>query len=87
MVTITAKELRRTVAFALFIVLLTSIPYIIAWSKQDDQWVFSGALFGVEDGNSYLAKMRLGARGEWDFHLFYTPEQTEGASLMFLPYL
>lgn len=87
MVTITAKEWRRAIGFALFVILLTSIPYIIAWGKQDDQWVFSGALFGVEDGNSYLAKMRLGARGSWDFHLFYTPETTEGAPLMFLPYI
>jgi hypothetical protein len=87
MAQITRQEWRRAVGFALFVIILTTIPYVIAFARQDGAWTFSGSLIGVEDGNSYLAKMRLGARGEWNFYLFYTPEPTEGAPLLFLPYI
>src|SRR5690606_11979001 len=48
---------------------------------------FSGFVFGVDDGHSYIGKMRLGAQGRWDFSLFYTAEPHEGAGLLFLPYI
>jgi hypothetical protein len=69
------------------LVILTIAPYLLAWATQGPDWVFSGFLIGAEDGNSYLGKMRLGARGLWDFHLFYTAEAHPGASLIFLPYI
>jgi hypothetical protein len=78
---------RRTLLFALLFLILTTIPYLIAWAQQGDDWRFSGFLFGVEDGNSYLGKMRLGGRGVWDFYLFYTPEPHNAVSLVFLPYI
>lgn len=31
--------------------------------------------------------MRLGARGDWDFHLFYSPEETDSAFGLYLPYI
>ncbi len=43
-------------------------------------------LFGSDDGYSYLAKMRLGLRGDWLFTLRYTAEPHSGA-LLFLPYI
>ena len=80
-------EWRNVLLLALVVVVITTAPYLVAWSKQNQDWHFSGFLFGVEDGNSYLGKMRLGARGVWDFFLFYTPEAHEGVPLVFLPYI
>jgi len=42
---------------------------------------FGGFVIAVEDGNSYIAKMGQGARGEWLFHLPYTSEDHDGAIL------
>lgn len=77
----------RALVYALLLILLTTLPYLIGWARQGDDWQFSGFLFGLDDGNSYLGKMRLGARGIWDFHLFYTPEPHDGVPLVFLPYI
>jgi hypothetical protein len=84
---ISRREWRFVWLFALVLVVLTTLPYLLAVSSQGDGWRFSGFLFGVEDGYSYLGKMRLGARGLWDFYLFYTPEQHAAAPLIFLPYM
>ncbi len=84
---VTPQEWRRVLLLAALIVVLATAPYALAWSKQGSDWRFSGSLFGVEDGNSYLGKMRLGARGVWDFFLFYTPEAHDGVPLVFLPYI
>lgn len=81
------SEWRNVLLLALVVVVFTTAPYALAWSKQTSDWRFTGFLFGVEDGNSYLGKMRLGARGEWNFSLFYTPEAHDGAPLVFLPYI
>lgn len=77
----------RPLIFALALLAITTLPYVIGFAQQNDQWRFSGSLFGVDDGNSYLAKMRFGGRGEWDFSLFYTTEPHTGAALVFLPYI
>ncbi|MBN1564729.1 MAG: hypothetical protein JXA10_12860, partial [Anaerolineae bacterium] len=45
-----------------------------------------GFLFGADDGYSYLAKMRLGTRGDWLFTIRYTHEPHDGA-LLFFPYI
>ncbi len=85
--TITRKEWIRVIGFALFAAALTTLPYLLAWQSQTADRAFSGALFGVEDANSYLAKMRVGAQGAWSFSLFYTPEPSDSEELIFLPYL
>jgi len=69
---------------------LTSIPYLIAFQKtllsdRNTSWRFSGFLFGVEDGNSYIAKMRRGMEGEWLFRSPYSGMEQKGF-LAFLPY-
>jgi hypothetical protein len=83
----TRTEWRNVLLLALAVIVLTSAPYVLAASKQGTDWQFSGFLFGVEDGNSYLGKMHLGARGVWDFSLFYTPEAHDGVPLVFLLYI
>lgn len=73
------SELRWVLLASLAVVLFASLPTIYAWALADADHVFTGFVYNVEDGNSYIAKMRLGARGEWLFHLFYTPEPHEPA--------
>ncbi|NJO84482.1 MAG: sulfatase-like hydrolase/transferase, partial [Blastochloris sp.] len=62
---VTAREWRRVAIYTLALLVITTIPYLIAFGATGDQWRFTGFLFGVEDGSSYLGKMRLGARGLW----------------------
>lgn len=78
---------RHTIIYLLMLLFLTTLPYVIAWTQQGEDWRFTGFLFGVEDGNSYLGKMRLGGRGVWDFFLFYTPEPHDAVPLVVLPYI
>lgn len=84
---ISRQEWRRVSLYAILLIALTVLPYLIAWQGQGDDWRFSGSLFGVEDGNAYLGKMRLGARGIWDFYLFYSPEKHDSVSLLYYPYV
>jgi len=72
--------------FALFVMLLTSVPYFIGYARQGEDWRFSGFVFGVEDGNSYIAKMSLGMHGEWLFKTPYTSYPQNGL-FAFFPYL
>jgi hypothetical protein len=83
---VTRAEWRWAAAFAVVASLLLALPYLVADSAQGAEWRFSGFLFGVEDGNSYIADMRQGAQGAWLFRIPYTSEPQRGA-LMYLPYL
>ncbi len=60
---------------------VTSIPPALGLIRSSPERVFGGATFAVEDVNSYLAKMREGASGEWLFHLVYTSEAHQGVVL------
>ncbi|MCZ7540484.1 MAG: hypothetical protein M5U29_11340 [Anaerolineae bacterium] len=79
-------EWRRVILFAAAVMLVTTIPYVVGALAAGAGWTFGGFVFGADDGYSYLAKMRLGARGDWLFTLRYTHEPHGGAPL-FLPYL
>ncbi len=70
---------------SLGIVAMASLPYLLAYTVPPDH-VFGGILMNPVDGNSYLAKMRAGWRGEWLFTLPYTAEPGPGA-LLFSYYL
>ena len=70
----------------LVVVFITTLPYFVALSKQGTDWVFSGFFIGVEDGNSYLAKMLSGMAGSWLFKTPYTTQPQNGI-IAFLPYL
>ena len=65
---------------------ITTLPYLIGMAVQGDEWHFTGFVFGVEDGNSYIAKMLLGQVGNWLFRTPYSIE-TQNGVLAFLPYL
>jgi hypothetical protein len=83
---IPAKEWRRGLAWAGVILAVSCLPYLIAWVAAPPGYQFGGILVNPSDGNSYLAKMRQGWVGEWQFHLTYTPEPHDGAYI-FLFYL
>jgi hypothetical protein len=61
-------------------------PYLLAWIWPSPGFVFAGFLFNPIDGNSYLAKMAEGWRGDWAFTLPYTAQKGSGAPI-FLFYL
>lgn len=83
---ISPREWRRVTIYGVLLMALTTLPYILGWLSAGKDWQFGGFLFGVDDGYSYLAKMRLGARGDWLFTIRYTSEPHSG-QLFFLPYI
>lgn len=80
------KRIRCFWLYSFVLIMLTTIPYLIGFSNQSATSLFTGFVVGVEDGNSYIAKMLLGASGEW---LFRTPYSTlpQRGVLAFLPYI
>ena len=78
---VTRPEWRWVLLASLAVLLFASLPTLYAWWLADDARVFSGFVYNTEDGNSYVAKMRQGARGEWLFHLPFTTEPHPGAWL------
>ncbi len=83
---VTPAERRWALKAALLILAVTSLPYILGFFQPSGQWVYTGFTFGVEDGNSYIAKMLRGAGGDWLFRSPYTAYPQNGM-LAFLPYL
>lgn len=83
---VTKEEKRWIWQFCIVILFLTTIPYIMGYAIQGESWRFTGFVFGVEDGNSYIAKMLMGAAGAWLFQTPYTAYPQNGF-LAFLPYL
>jgi hypothetical protein len=69
--------------FLLVVMIFTTLPYLIGYFRQGENWRFTGIIFGVEDGNSYIAKMLRGANGEWLFRTPYTPYLQRGALVYF----
>lgn len=80
------QEIRWILLYSAVLALFTSVPYLLGFSSETDEWRFTGFVYGVEDGNSYIAKMMLGSEGAW---LFRTPYSTmpQSGVLAFLPYL
>jgi len=68
------SEWRFVLIGSLVVLVLSSAPYVLGALLATNDRVFGGMLFGVEDGYSYLAKMRQGADGAWLFHTPYSPE-------------
>lgn len=77
---------KRDVIIVLAVLLLTiTLPYLLA-AMVGGEYVFSGFFLNPTDGNTYLAKMRQGWAGSWQFTLPYTSPPGEGAPV-FLFYL
>lgn len=78
---VSRQEWRWVIVWSVIILIITSLPYLYGAMLSTPAIQFGGFVLGVEDGHSYLAKMRLGAAGSWQFHLFYTSEPHQGAYL------
>jgi hypothetical protein len=78
---------RAALVIGALVLLAALLPTLAGFASQGEGWRFMGASLGIEDSNSYLGKMRLGAAGAWDFSLFYTTEPHDAVALVFLPYL
>jgi len=83
---VTRRERRWALAFALLVMLALTLPYLLGYARQGEDWAFTGFLYGVEDGNSYIAKMLRGYAGDWLFRTPYTA-QPQGGAVVLLPYL
>ena len=81
------EQTRWLARFAVFTALLTSIPYLVAFARAGTEWEFTGFLFAVDDGNSYIAKMLSGTLGAWSFRTPYSTYPQGGLLGLFLPYL
>jgi hypothetical protein len=81
MAAITREEWRWAAVRAAAVILVATLPYLIAWWTTPDGLFYTGFLTNPEDGQSYLAKMLQGYRGQWLFHLPYTAEPHRGEFL------
>lgn len=79
---ITRKEWLWATICAIGLALVALLPYLIAYLATPTTLVYTGFLSNPEDGNTYLAKMQQGMRGDWLYHLPYTSEPHDGAFLI-----
>ncbi len=82
----TRGEKAWCLAVSAILALATTLPFLLAYERQGADLRFTGSLFAVEDGNSYIAKMRRGAEGDWLFRSPYTADEQAGVPA-FLGYL
>ena len=78
------KEWRWVALVALALMIVSSLPYLVAWAATPEGARFTGLLVNPLDGHSYIAKMRQGLDGSWRFRLAFTPESQDGAYLFLL---
>lgn len=71
------------IGLTIIVIIFTSIPYFIGYVKAGPQWHFSGFFIGIEDGNSYIAKMLAGESGDWLFRTPYTTFPQKGVFIYF----
>ncbi len=76
---ITPGERRWVLGFIALFLLLTSLPYLLGYWTQGQDYCYTGFVFGVEDGNSYIAKMLSGAYGAWKFTSSHSAYPQAGA--------
>ncbi len=75
---VSSAEWRWVAIASMLVMLLVSLPYLVGLLHSTPDMRFSGFLFGIEDMNSYLVKMRYGARDGWLLQLVYTSEPHQG---------
>ena len=79
-------ERRWVLVFAALVMLVTTLPYLLGYFAEGQAYRFTGFVFGVEDGNSYIAKMLSGSYGDWLFRTPYTAYPQAGL-FVYIPYL
>jgi hypothetical protein len=73
---ITRGEWRWLIIASVFVLSLSSIPYIAGYLSQTPEQVYSGVVFSRMDYNVHLASIHAGLRGEWAYPLLHTSERT-----------
>ena len=76
----------QLILFCVVFVFIILSPYLYQFFSTGDDYVFGGFLFNPIDGNSYLAKMTIGANDGWKFTLPYTSIESKG-EYIFLFYI
>ena len=76
---ISREEWGFAVCLVLVVLLITGLPYLAGWLTSTPDRIFGGFVIDVEDAHSHLAKMQQGYRGEWQYHILFTPEPHNGA--------
>ncbi len=71
---VTPSPHRAFILWAVVALLWANLPYLVGYASSTPQNQFGGFFLYEQDGYSYLAKMRQGAQGAWEFHLPYTSE-------------
>jgi hypothetical protein len=61
------------------VLILSLIPYLVAYQVQTRDLAFNGAVLDRSDYAVHLATMQLGARGDWSYHFLFTHEPHPGA--------
>ena len=77
---------RKVLLFAAVVMAITMVPYIMGYACQGEEWRFTGFVIGVEDGNSYLAKMLSGTSGRWLFRSPHSAVEQNGV-IAYMPYI
>ncbi len=65
------------------VILLVTIPYLVAWWRTPPGYVFSGFIINTYDSATYIAKMRSALWG-WTYHNLYTPFADAGGYFFLL---
>lgn len=69
--TVTRREMTWVLVWALFVMLLTCVPYVYGTRLAHGR-TFSGFIWGVDEGNVYLTWMRQAGDGDWRFRNQYS---------------
>jgi len=76
-----AWEWRIPVGTGVALAVVTALPYIYGYLAQPHGQVFMGFFYLGDDADTYLAKMRQGYEGAWDWTNRYTTESSPSAYL------
>jgi hypothetical protein len=68
------SDVRWVILVSACVVALASVPYLVVYLTTPPDLRFVGALINPYDGDSYFAKMQIGAQGGWLFSLMYTAQ-------------
>ncbi len=83
-VQIMPAEWRWVIVIATGLILIAFLPLVWMALRGTADWQFMGVLHNYQDGATYIAKMRLGAEGDWLVRFMHTPETHVGAFLQVL---
>ena len=71
---IARREWRWVSVVIALALIASSLPILAGYLAQTDELRFAGAVYDTEDYFSHLAKIQLGARGEYRFRSLFTAE-------------